>query len=1448
MSEIDNYRNQIRLETYKKVSKNLGNLNPQDKIKFAEQLIDREVEKKFGKTKETVANQQEKELNATATRAPETPLNRFTNLVTDAVTKPIRLASDLAKKEIEATKNIPVVNRFTQLLNPLAKVKIPEYASPVDKANVVATVTTPITTALDTTKKMAQMVPKAQNAVNKFANIVAEKYPALKSIPQAPLVGKGLDIGTAINKIVVPGIDTSNRFIKALSGYREPGKDIENKPLQFMGEIGKTAGELIPLGALSSEKLAVDIPLQGLANVAIGNGSIAGDFATGAVGGAIFGGAFKGTEAIVARKSEKALQELAKLYGEDRVINVARQFGLKKVLKNPKIFELKDPSKLDGVGYAEYADRVNKSNTITDKWNKFFGRNSRVNTMQREATGSEIANGSTDATYNVAKQLHIESKPKNVETTNIQRMAENKPFEILPREVKNRYYDAQGNLQRLLLPKGATGKIDATPDVNIETMRNTINELEQQYDKNLLNNYWETQMEHATNNFNRSPELQQKYTQPLAPFRTADESGNLMFGQSLKEKGQARHGFETGKVYEAGYNLSPEEAISKDLLSIEKKNALSGAIDTVVKPNSFILDSADNIIAKKKNAIELVQLKQQLLQDKEIFTGVSREGKEIAEEINKIDNELNSIRKESSALETAIKNAEDTYLKVSPSRGESLSINKLNNIAETQLYENEIKNSKNFNAFNPGGFKIPTAKQLKNDLGEWSANNKGISFDEYLKGKYGEKVIELKKLGVNNLKGYYNKVKRGVDVHKAKDTTLVERPATFDQWMRLKAKGEKLNVAKTDLQEVALPTAEDAKVLQNKILSAEMRIEELRQANKLLAKKPLPKGTIEFPHWNNEKKSQELLAIPESVYHDIVPNTVSTKESKNKVLGLLKDTFLLSTVGIGNVKFLVKHLLYSPMRSYIFREGVGERETIKSLATRMQDMLFARSEKGVLGSLTKEDLINFDREVGSIDNLYMDISNATSDNFIGRSLKKVTQVLQESDKMSKIRAFKEAKLNGLTTKGAKGQLAYDILFYVGQQDTKFTGELLQKSRKLFPFVNSIATAFGRESERLIANPKLIASKVGKISLLMNSLYLGTKFGWDGIDTGVEGKEWSDIFKEEEQRYSANFFNNNLPIFLPLMKTVPVYADDGTEIGTRQAPTILTIPMPEALGYINTFNNKLRTFIGVTPKTYANQYGDDLLSKVGSKVISSVAPIYSMPFALVANKNFFTGKPIESQAMEGRSKSLRYDNNTSELAKAVGRVTGLVGLSPAQVDFIAQQIGLPISARQLKNLTNLGLSINLPGLPGAFQYENMNNLSSLTDTSKLKELEKTVKDASFVKQQGDLDKIQQMLPMVEVNQREKFLSDLLIKIGEREIASGNKDYRTYMNSLEDKINTWLQVSPGIAGTNASNQSKAKLIIDLKNTDPKAYAKEYQNASRDLKIEILKLQETQKSPNQ
>lgn len=117
---------------------------------------------------------------------------------------------------------------------------------------------------------------------------------------------------------------------------------------------------------------------------------------------------------------------------------------------------------------------------------------------------------------------------------------------------------------------------------------------------------------------------------------------------------------------------------------------------------------------------------------------------------------------------------------------------------------------------------------------------------------------------------------------------------------------------------------------------------------------------------------------------------------------------------------------------------------------------------------------------------------------------------------------------------------------------------------------------------------------------------------------------------------------------------------------------IRIPKPFELGLL--FGTLPERLLNVTA---GNQDGAQLQGAIARGVVSTLAfnpiPQFYMPIRdIQANKSLYFGTPIESLADEGKLSAARYDSRTSEVAKALGQLTGpTLGLSPKQIDYLVK---------------------------------------------------------------------------------------------------------------------------------------------------------------------------------
>lgn len=118
-------------------------------------------------------------------------------------------------------------------------------------------------------------------------------------------------------------------------------------------------------------------------------------------------------------------------------------------------------------------------------------------------------------------------------------------------------------------------------------------------------------------------------------------------------------------------------------------------------------------------------------------------------------------------------------------------------------------------------------------------------------------------------------------------------------------------------------------------------------------------------------------------------------------------------------------------------------------------------------------------------------------------------------------------------------------------------------------------------------------------------------------------------------------------------------------------TAYRIPKPFELGAIGTIAERsLEYFISeeMTGKRFAERMHDVVTQQFE---MNPVPQLFKPMIDLYANQDSFTGRQIETMAMERRSKSERALPNTSALARALGEAAPVTGLSPVQIDHLVR---------------------------------------------------------------------------------------------------------------------------------------------------------------------------------
>lgn len=187
--------------------------------------------------------------------------------------------------------------------------------------------------------------------------------------------------------------------------------------------------------------------------------------------------------------------------------------------------------------------------------------------------------------------------------------------------------------------------------------------------------------------------------------------------------------------------------------------------------------------------------------------------------------------------------------------------------------------------------------------------------------------------------------------------------------------------------------------------------------------------------------------------------------------------------------------------------------------------------------------------------------------------------------------------------------------------------------QVVPFLNARIQGLYKLGRASKDDPRKFAVVAGAVSMASIALY--TMFKDD------------EEFKKREDWDRDNFWWANL---------------GGTQV---------RIPKPFELGAMATILER-----GLEQMVDENTRGKDFVKSLKSMVSNTFAfnPLPQMFKPLVdlyGNKDSFTDRPIESMGMERRQKQDRWDGGTTMAARLVGQATSAIGLSPKQIDFLAQ---------------------------------------------------------------------------------------------------------------------------------------------------------------------------------
>jgi hypothetical protein len=219
--------------------------------------------------------------------------------------------------------------------------------------------------------------------------------------------------------------------------------------------------------------------------------------------------------------------------------------------------------------------------------------------------------------------------------------------------------------------------------------------------------------------------------------------------------------------------------------------------------------------------------------------------------------------------------------------------------------------------------------------------------------------------------------------------------------------------------------------------------------------------------------------------------------------------------------------------------------------------------------------------------------------------------------------------------------------------------------------------------------RLVAQTVPFLNARVQGLY---KLGRDGIvPTGrviyntTTGKPIELSDKQKAQQFSTV----TSAVVLASMALYLMFKDDE-EFKKREAwdrdnfwwfklpgmETALRVPKPFEIGAFGTMSERVLEQI-IDQGAEGKQFKESLTRMLGDTFALNPTPQVIKPLLdLYANKDSFTGAPIETAGMERLSKQERASDSTSPLARALGGVSNIVSnvtgekteLSPAQIDY------------------------------------------------------------------------------------------------------------------------------------------------------------------------------------
>ena len=250
---------------------------------------------------------------------------------------------------------------------------------------------------------------------------------------------------------------------------------------------------------------------------------------------------------------------------------------------------------------------------------------------------------------------------------------------------------------------------------------------------------------------------------------------------------------------------------------------------------------------------------------------------------------------------------------------------------------------------------------------------------------------------------------------------------------------------------------------------------------------------------------------------------------------------------------------------------------------------------------------------------------------------------QASENANRMAVYEAAKKNGASDAEAAYQ-ALNLLDFSMRGDARAVRFLIET----IPFLNARLQGLHRMYRGARENPKVFMLRGGAIMAASLALVAAN---WDD-------ERYDDLEEWEKDTYYHVFLDNLFP------------AAVLREMGIDAAEWHIRIPKPFEVGAI---------FSTVPERMVRAIAGKDELETSGKRLVAMFrdtfavdAPQFMRPIIeQVANKTFFTDRPIVSARLQGLVPEAQYTNRTSGTARAIGDVTGL---SPVRVDAFVQGYG------------------------------------------------------------------------------------------------------------------------------------------------------------------------------